>query len=391
MTRKICVVTGTRAEFGLLQWLMEAIDDHTELDLQLVATGMHLSPEFGSTFHEIEEAGLKIDEKVEMLLSSDTGVAISKSTGLGIIGFADVFDRLKPDMVVVLGDRFEIFAAASAATFAGIPIAHLHGGEITEGAFDEALRHSVTKMSHLHFVAAEPYRQRVVQLGEVPDRVFNVGGLGVDAIRRTKLMARSDLEASLGLKFEKRNLLVTFHPVTLEGPSKSAEQLRELLTVLSELKETALIITLPNADSGGRELAGILKAFAKKQKNIWVFESLGQLRYLSCLSNVDGVIGNSSSGLTEAPSFKIGTINIGDRQTGRLKADSVISCEATAKSIRSALAKLYSTAFQASLTNVRNPYGDGQAVEAIVEILSKYPLNNILKKPFYDIHSKKTR
>lgn len=385
MTRKVCVVTGTRAEFGLLRLLMEAIKGHPELDLQLVATGMHLSPEFGSTFHEIEEAGLEIDEKVEMLLSSDTGVAVSKSTGLGISGFADVFDRLKPDVVVLLGDRFEIFAAASAATFASIPIAHLHGGEITEGAFDEALRHSITKMSHLHFVAAEPYRQRVVQLGEAPDRVFNVGGLGVDAIKNISLMSRSDLEHSLGLRFSQKNLLVTFHPVTLEGAEASIRQLHELLAVLGELNDTVSIITLPNADTGGRELADITRQVAKKHGNMFVFNSLGQVRYLSCLAYVDAVVGNSSSGLLEAPSFNIGTIDIGDRQKGRLKADSVIECEATAGSIRSALEKLYSDSFQASLPSVSNPYGSGQAVDAIVQVLLDYPLENILQKTFFDL------
>jgi GDP/UDP-N,N'-diacetylbacillosamine 2-epimerase (hydrolysing) len=385
MKRKICVVTGTRAEFGLLRWLMEAINDHPELDLQLVATGMHLSPEFGSTFHEIEEAGLKIDEKVEMLLSSDTGVAVSKSTGLGISGFADVFGRLKPEIVVVLGDRFEIFAAATAATFMSIPIAHLHGGEVTEGAFDEALRHSITKMSHLHFVAAEPYRQRVVQLGEAPDRVFKVGGLGVDAIKKVALMSRSELEDSLGLRFSKRNLLVTFHPVTLKGANASVQQLHELLTVLSELEDTVSIITLPNADTGGRELADIIKRVAEKHENMWVFNSLGQLRYLSCLAHVDAVVGNSSSGLLEAPSFNIGTIDIGERQKGRLKADSVIECEPSASSIRSAFEELYSESFQASLPNASNPYGSGQAVDAIIKVLLDYPLEHILQKTFFDL------
>lgn len=385
MTRKICVVTGTRAEFGLLRWLIEAIKDHSDMELQLVATGMHLSPEFGSTFREIEEAGLEIDAKVEMLLSSDSGVAVSKSTGLGISGFADMFDHLNPDIVVVLGDRFEIFAAASAATFAGIPIAHLHGGEVTEGAFDESLRHSITKMSHLHFVAAEPYRQRVIQLGEAPERVFNVGGLGVDAIKHVKLMARSELEVSLGLEFLKRNLLVTFHPVTLEDGDKSAQHLREILTVLSDLEDTLSIITLPNADTGGREMADIIKMATEGHKNMKVFSSLGQLRYLSCLANVDAVVGNSSSGLLEAPSFNIGTIDIGERQKGRLKAESVIDCEPTASSIRLALEKLYSHAFQASLPEVLNPYGHGCAVDAIIKVLADYPLEHILKKKFYDL------
>ena len=225
MTRKICVVTGTRAEFGLLRWLMEEIRQHPALELQVAATGMHLSPEFGSTYQEIEAAGFAIDAKVEMLLSADTNTAVTKSMGLGVIGFADAYERLKPDLVVVLGDRFEIFAATSAALITGIPIAHLHGGETTEGAFDEAIRHSITKMSHLHFVAAEEYRNRVIQLGEPPERVFNVGGMGIDAIKRTELLSREELEKSIDFVLGNKNLLVTFHPVTLEKEGRGIEQM----------------------------------------------------------------------------------------------------------------------------------------------------------------------
>lgn len=385
MIRKICVVTGTRAEFGLLRWLMEGINDHSALQLQLVVSGMHLAPEFGYTYQEIEETGLKIDAKVEMLLNSDTGVAISKSAGLGLVGFADIFENSKPDIVVLLGDRFEIFAAAAAATFVGIPIAHLHGGELTEGAFDEAMRHSITKMAHLHFVAATSYKNRVVQLGEDPKRVFNVGGLGVDAIKQVNLMTRSELESSLGLKFLKRNLLLTFHPVTLEKTDSSVRQLQDILYVLSELKETCIIITLPNADTGGRKLAQIIKTFAENHVNMFVYNSLGQLRYLSCLANIDAVVGNSSSGLLEAPSFKIGTIDIGERQRGRIKASSVIQCEPDREAIRRAIHHLYSETFQANLKQVKNPYGNGDAVNSILQVLASYPLNNILKKPFFNL------
>jgi GDP/UDP-N,N'-diacetylbacillosamine 2-epimerase (hydrolysing) len=385
MSRKICVVTGTRAEFGLLRWLMEAINNHPELTLQVVATGMHLSPEFGSTYQEIEEAGFKIDVKVEMLLSSDTNTAITKSMGLGLIGFADAYERLAPDMLVVLGDRFEIFAATSAAMIAGIPIAHLHGGETTEGAFDEAIRHSITKMSHLHFVAADEYRRRVIQLGEHPDRVFNVGGMGIDAIRRIKLLDRDDLERSLDFVLGKKNLLITFHPVTLEGGASSVAQMQELLVALGKLEGTALIFTMPNADTGGRELGALVHQFVKKHANAKVYTSLGQLRYLSCLAHVDGVVGNSSSGLAEAPSFNIGTVNIGDRQKGRLKAESVIDCEPNSESIHSALKTLYSVDFQANLATTENPYGNGGASESIVKIIAEYPLENIRKKQFYNL------
>lgn len=385
MTRKVCVVTGTRAEFGLLRWLMCEIQNHPQLELQVIATGMHLSPEFGSTYREIEEAGFEIDARVEMLLSSDTNTAVTKSMGLGVIGFADAYERLTPDIVVVLGDRFEIFAATSAAMIAGVPVAHLHGGETTEGAFDEAIRHSITKMSHLHFVAADEYRQRVIQLGEHPDRVFNFGGMGIDAIKRIKLLSREELERSLELSLGAKSLLVTFHPVTLEGGASSAAQMGELLAALEDLDDTTLIFTMPNADTGGRELSAMVREFAQRHPNAKVYTSLGQLRYFSCLAQIDGVVGNSSSGLAEAPSFKIGTVNIGDRQKGRLKANSVIDCEPNRGAIQAALKTLYSAEFQASLATVSNPYGNGGASEAIVKVLAEYPLENIRKKQFYNL------
>lgn len=385
MTRKVCVVTGTRAEFGLLRWLMGEIQSHPQLELQVIATGMHLSPEFGSTYREIEEAGFEIGARVEMLLSSDTNTAVTKSMGLGMIGFADAYERLAPDIVVVLGDRFEIFAATSAAMIAGIPVAHLHGGETTEGAFDEAIRHSITKMSHLHFVAADEYRQRVVQLGEHPERVFNFGGMGIDAIKRIKLLSRDELERSLELSFGEKSLLVTFHPVTLEGGASSTAQMNELLAALEELYDTTLIFTMPNADTGGRELSAMVRRFAENRANARVYTSLGQLRYFSCLSQVGGVVGNSSSGLLEAPAFHIGTVNIGDRQKGRLKASSVIDCDPNRKAIAAALEKLYSADFQAGLASASNPYGNGGASEAIVKVLAEYPLGEIRKKAFCNL------
>jgi GDP/UDP-N,N'-diacetylbacillosamine 2-epimerase (hydrolysing) len=384
MSRKICVITGTRAEYGLLRWVMQGIKDDAELTLQIIATGMHLSPEFGLTYREIEKDGFRIDRKVEMLTSSDTSVGIAKSMGLGIIGFADALDDLKPDLIVVLGDRFEIFAAVSAALIARIPVAHLHGGETTEGAFDEAIRHSITKMSQLHFVAAEDYRRRVIQLGEQPDNVFLVGGLGIDAIKRITLLDREALEVSLDFKFGSRNLLITYHPVTLEGQS-SMQQMAELLAALDDLADTNLIFTLPNADTGGRELAAMVEAFVATHANARVYVSLGQLRYLSCMKYVDGVIGNSSSGLAEAPSMGVGSINIGDRQKGRLSSSSVIDCAPTLGSIRAALIKLYDPAFRLTLPNTVSPYGHGGASKKIIEVLGTYPLENLLKKAFYDI------
>lgn len=384
MTRKICVVTGTRAEFGLLRWVMQEIQETSGLELQIIATGMHLSPEFGLTYKEIEQNGFIIDAKVEILLSADTATGVTKSMGLALIGFADAYARLKPDLIVVLGDRFEIFAAAAAALIAGIPMAHLHGGETTEGAFDEAIRHSITKMSHLHFVAAEDYRRRVIQLGEQPDRVFQVGGLGIDAIKRIALMNRETLEASLDFKLRHKNLLVTFHPVTLETQS-SAQQMEELLAALGELEDTQLIFTMPNADTGSRELASMIDAFVATHPNARAYSSLGQLRYLSCMKLVDGVVGNSSSGLAEAPSMVVGTINIGDRQRGRLQANSVVNCQPVRQEIGEAIRKLYSAGFRKSLPNTVNPYGNGGASQKIVELLKDYPLEGILKKSFHDL------
>jgi GDP/UDP-N,N'-diacetylbacillosamine 2-epimerase (hydrolysing) len=384
MNRKICIITGTRAEYGLLRWVMQGIKDDNELTLQIIATGMHLSPEFGLTYKAIEQDGFEIDRKVEMLTSSDTSVGIAKSMGLGMIGFADALHDLKPDLIVVLGDRFEIFSAVSAALVARIPVAHLHGGETTEGAFDEALRHSITKMSHLHFVAAEPYRQRVIQLGEQPDHVFLVGGLGIDNIKHLQLLDRAALEASLDFKLGVKNLLITFHPVTLET-STAVNQMQELLAALAQLKDTQLIFTLPNADTDGRALIEMVQNFVKQHPNARAYTSLGQLRYLSCIAQVDGVLGNSSSGLAEVPSFKKGTINIGDRQRGRIQADSVINCEPTRENITTALVQLYSADFQTSLHKVINPYGEGGASTKVVNTLKCYPVEGIVKKFFYDL------
>lgn len=383
--KKVCVVTGTRAEYGLLYWVMEGIRQSLTLELQLVATGMHLSPEFGLTANAIEADGFKIDRKVEMLLSSDTPVGVIKSMGLGMIGFADALAELQPDLMLVLGDRYEIFAAASAAMIARIPIVHLHGGETTEGALDEAIRHSITKMSHLHFVATEEYRRRVIQLGEHPDRVFNVGGLGVDNILQLKLLSRDKLETELDFKLLPRNLLITFHPVTLEH-NTSADQMQELLAALAELDDTGLIFTMPNADTEGRVLFQQIKDFCAEHTNARAYTSLGQLRYLSCIQHVDGVVGNSSSGLAEVPSFKKGTINIGDRQRGRLSAPSVINCAPSQVSISRALTYLFSPEFTSVLETVENPYGTGGASKRVVGLLEEKDIE-CSKKKFFDLKS----
>jgi GDP/UDP-N,N'-diacetylbacillosamine 2-epimerase (hydrolysing) len=381
--RKICIITGTRAEYGLLRWIIQDIKNDPDLILQIIVTGAHLSPEFGLTYREIECDDFKIDRKVEMLTSSDSPIGIAKSMGLGLIGFADALNDLQPDLIVVLGDRFEIFSAVSAALIARIPVAHLHGGEITAGSFDDSLRHSITKMSHLHFVAAESYRQRVIQLGERPEHVFLVGGLGVDCIRRVKLMSREELEDSLGFKLGSKNLLITFHAATLE-PSKAEMQMTELLAALSTLKDTQLVFTLPSADTDSRTLINAVNIFSAKNHNAHVYKSLGQDRYLSCISQFDGVVGNSSSGLLEVPSFKKGTINIGNRQKGRLQAKSIINCAPTKENILGALKKLYSDEFQSVLHQCVNPYGEGGASEKIVKILKYHPLENITGKIFAD-------
>jgi GDP/UDP-N,N'-diacetylbacillosamine 2-epimerase (hydrolysing) len=384
MKRKICIITGTRAEYGLLYWLMKEIESDKDLELQLIVTGMHLSPEFGLTYKEIEKE-FKIDKKIEMLLSSDTPVGISKSMGLAQISFAEAFNELAPDIVVILGDRYEVFSAASAAMVSRIPIAHIHGGEVTEGAFDESIRHSITKMAHLHFTATEEYRRRVIQLGEYPDRVFNVGAMGIENIKKLKLLNKEEFEKSINFKLNKKNILVTFHPVTLEKNS-AGKQFKELLDAIDELENTNIIFTKANSDTEGRIINKMIDEYVFKNKNAIAFASLGQLRYLSAMKYVDAVVGNSSSGIIEAPSFKIGTINIGDRQKGRIKAKSVIECKPKKELILKAFKKLYSKEFQDKLKNIKNPYEQNRLPsKKIVEVLKNVNLKNILKKSFYDL------
>ncbi len=388
MKLKICIITGTRAEYGLLYWLMKEIQEDLDLVLQIIVTGMHLSPEFGLTYHQIEDEGFKIDKKIEMLLSSDTPIGISKSIGLGMIGFAEAFDELKPDIVGLLGDRFETFSGAAAAMIARIPIVHIHGGEATEGLIDEPIRHSITKMSHLHFTAAEEYKKRVIQLGESPDRVFNVGGLGIDNINKLKLLNRKEFEDSINFKLGPKNLIITFHPVTLEHAT-AGEQFQNLLDAMDELEDTRLLFTKPNSDTEGRVIIRMIDDYISKNSyKAIAFESLGQLRYLSALKIFDACVGNSSSGLTEAPTFKIGTINIGDRQRGRVRAESVLDCEPYKDSILRAIRRLYSEEFQSNLKNVKNPYGEGGASEKIKKVLKEVDLTNILKKEFYNTEFK---
>jgi GDP/UDP-N,N'-diacetylbacillosamine 2-epimerase (hydrolysing) len=383
--KKLCIVTGTRAEYGLFYPLLKLIKDSKEFELQIIATGMHLSPEFGLTYREIEEDGFKIDEKIEMLLSSDSDIGISKSIGLGVIGFSDSLKRLNPDMVVLLGDRFETFSAAIASYVLKIPISHLYGGEITEGAIDEGLRHSITKMSMYHFTSIEKYRMRVIQLGEDPERVFNVGALGIDNIKNEKLLSKRELEDALGFKLDKKTILVTYHSETLSKNRTSEKGFLEIKKVIDELKDYKFIITMPNADNDSRAIVELIKSL-KNDNRIKTYTSLGRKRYLSLLQYVRMVMGNSSSGIIEAPSFKIPTINIGDRQKGRIKPRSVIDCKPTKDEIIKAVKK----AEMMDLQDLVNPYGDGKASQRILgtikEIFSKGKIE--IKKEFYDVDFK---
>ena len=383
--RNICIFTGSRAEYGLLRWVMQGIQDTPDLTLQVVATGMHLSPEFGMTIQEIRADGFEPDETIEILLSSDTPTAICKSMGLAMIGYGEAIERLKPDMVVLLGDRFETLCMAAAAQVCRVPLAHIHGGETTEGAIDEAFRHSVTKMSHLHFASCEAYRQRIIQLGEAPDRVFNVGALGVENIRRMALMARSELAEAIGFNLGKPYFLVTFHPVTLEK-STSEGQFQTLLGALDAFPEYNVIFTKANADPDGRVINRLIDEYAEKRpERCFAVISLGVHRYLSAMKYATAVIGNSSSGIVEAPSFKIPTVNIGDRQKGRVRAESVMDCEPAALSIASSIRKAISAEFQEVLKVVKNPYEQADTATRIVEKIMFFRHAELMKKSFYNL------
>lgn len=379
--RKICVITGTRADYGLLYCLMKEIQADVDLNLKIIVTGMHLSPEFGLTYKAIEEDGFYIDEKIEMVLSSDTPIGISKSIGLGVIGFAETFSRLQPDIVVILGDRYEIFAAAQAALIAKIPIAHIAGGDTTEGAYDEAIRHSITKMSHLHFVTNKVSEKRVRQLGENPNHIFNVGNPGLDYIKRVKLLTKEQVEEALEFKFMPKNVLVTYHPVTLNYKS-SKEQFAEVLKGLSKLDNTGIIFTKPNADSDGRVIIEMIESFCENKKHSKAFTSLGQLKYLSTINVVDAVVGNSSSGIYEVPSLQKPTVNIGTRQKGRTKTKSIIDCDVTGEEIYQAIIKAY----EMDCSDIVNPFGNGESSVKIVSNLKKVDnFAALIEKHFFEV------
>nr|AFO84308.1 Elg3 [Cronobacter turicensis] len=383
MPKKIAVFTGTRAEYGLLYWLMKDIQNEPSLQLQILVSGMHLSPEFGLTWQQIEKDGFKIDEKVEILLSSDSAVGVLKSMGLGLIGYSDALSRMQPQLLIILGDRYEAFAAAQAAMFLRIPVFHLHGGEITEGAYDDAIRHAITKLSYLHGTSTEEYRNRVIQLGEEPERVFNVGALGLEHIKRTKMLSREELSNSLGFNLQAPYFLITYHPVTLADEPPEAS-FTALLDALQEFFPYKIILTYPNSDDGGRKIIPLLERYAADNRDrVFAIPSLGQLRYMSALAHCSMVIGNSSSGIIEAPSFGIPTVNIGARQKGRLAADSVINCLPAKKDIVRAITDALHLSKKLCKTSVINPYGQGDSSKKIINAIKSMHFKPM--KKFYDL------
>ena len=382
--RKICIVTGSRAEYGLLKSVIELVDKSIDLELQLVVTGMHLSSEFGFTINEILNDNFHINKKLETLISSDTPVGVSKSIGLGVIGFAETLEELKPNLIVILGDRYEILSIAICALIAKIPIAHISGGEITEGAIDESIRHSITKMSSIHFVAAEEYKRRVIQLGEDKNKVFNVGGLGADIVKQSDLFTKEYLEDFLNFKFKSKNILITFHPETLDLNHTEC-QIDNLLFSLGNFDNIGFIFTMPNADNRSKTIDSKIQRFCFENKNSTYIKSLGQKKYYSCLNIVDGVVGNSSSGICEAPSFKIGTVNIGDRQKGRVRCESIIDVDNEQKEITNAIKTIISEEFKSKIKGVINPYQINNTSENIVRIIKEINLEGITKKKFFDL------
>lgn len=385
--RKICVVTGTRAEYGLLCRLMRLIQESPDTQLQVIATNMHLSPKYGNTYQEIEKDGFTIDCKIPIIdeNAEDNAVTTVKSMATALSGFAGAYNQLKPDLVVVLGDRYEILAAATAALIERIPIAHLHGGEVTEGAYDDAIRHSITKMSHLHFTSTEEYRKRVIQLGEQPDRVFYVGAPGVENIKKFPLMSKEEVEESVNFKLDENTILVTYHPVTL-GEHSAEKDIKEFIGALKERKDLRVFFTMPNSDTGSQAIVDAINEFvANNADRAIAYKSLGIKRYLSVMKYAGAVVGNSSSGLLEVPSFGIPTLNIGDRQKGRMAADSVYNCETDKESILKGLNVIMSPAFRKKAAETHNPYEKANTAGEIFKVISTYPLEELKQKHFYDL------
>lgn len=385
--RKICVVTGTRAEYGLLSRLMGMIKDSDLTQLQIIATNMHLSPKYGNTYQEIEKDGFTIGCKIPIIDENDEDNAVTtvKSMAKALSGFADAYNTLKPDMVVVLGDRYEILAAATAALIERIPIAHLHGGEVTEGAYDDAIRHSITKMSHLHFTSTDEYRNRVIQLGEQPERVFYVGALGVENIKKLPLLSKEEIEKDIQFKLDENTILVTYHPVTL-GNHTAEQDIKEFIRALEERKDLRVFFTMPNSDTGSQAIVDAINMFVVSNNDRAIaYKSLGIKRYLSVMKYAGAVVGNSSSGLLEVPSFGIPTLNIGDRQKGRMAADSVYNCETDKESVLKGLDTIMSPAFRQKAKETHNPYDKEGTAQAIFDVISTYPLDELKQKHFYNL------
>ena len=380
--KKICYVTGSRADFGLLSILIEETKKNKHFQVQIIATGSHLSKRYGNSYKEIL-ANNKIDKKVKILSNNLSDIGITKSISRGLIGISNAYKELKPDILVVLGDRYEILSATIAALILNIPVAHIHGGELSFGSFDDSIRHSITKMSHLHFTSTSEYRKRVIRLGENPKRVFNVGSLGVENLNNIELIKKNELKKFLGIKFGKKNLLVVFHPVTLDN-TNSVSQLKEILNVISLLKNTNIFFTKSNADPNSDLLNRIMVDYVKKNKNTYIFASLGHIKFLSLLKCVDGIVGNSSSGIIEAPSLKVGTINVGIRQKGRIMATSIINCEPQKTKIKYAIKKLYSNNFRLNLRSTKNPYDKKNTRINILRELETVNLKKIILKEFYE-------
>ncbi|MCH4155205.1 MAG: UDP-N-acetylglucosamine 2-epimerase [Muribaculaceae bacterium] len=383
--KKICIVTGTRAEWGLLSGLAQALKKRDDVTLQIIATNTHLSPKFGNTYKEIEAAGFRIDYKVPMPVESDTPNGTVTAMSQCMAGMANAFDVLRPDMLIILGDRYEMLSTASAALIYRIPIAHISGGATSEGAYDEAIRHSITKMSHIHLTETEEYRQRVIQLGEDPKRVFNTGSIGVYNIKHVDFMPKEELEAELKTEIPEKSLLITFHPATLDSISPRV-QCENLLNALDEHSDYKVIFTYPNSDTDGRVIIEMIEDYAIRNPNrVAVFQSLGMRRYLSTLHYVAAEVGNSSSGIVEVPSIGIPTLNIGIRQRGRIAAESVFTCGVTAGEISKGLDTVLSTRMRELARTVKNPYEQPDTINKMVKAICDTPLDGITLKKFYDL------
>lgn len=385
--RKICIFTGGRAEYGLLKPLLYELQKNEKIVLQIIVAGMHLSREFGLTYKIIENDGFICDEKIEMILSSDSTIAISKSMGLGMISFSEALHRLNPDFLVTLGDRYENMSIVTTAWVCRIPVAHIQGGEKTLGAIDDQFRHCITKMSTLHFVATDEYKRRVIQLGEEPRRVFNVGALNVDALKKVEVMSKAELEKDIGFKFTGKTLLVTFHPVTLEKDTAESN-FKQLLEAMDEIPDLKIIFTKTLADTDGRVINNMIDKYVSLNEDRSIaFTSMGQKRYINTLKYIDAVAGNSSSGIIETPSFKVPTINIGDREKGRIMAKNVICVKQDLIEIREAFNKVFSIEFKESLINMTNPYEKENTAINIAKILSTFQLPKTTMKEFYDLNN----